>query len=100
VFQNYEIETADRDGLAAHLSTAGVETMLPWGGRAVHQFAALGFEGVRLPATERLFERLLLLPMHCELSDEQVDYVAGTICRYVDRAAPAGRAAERMRVGV
>jgi dTDP-4-amino-4,6-dideoxygalactose transaminase len=100
VFQNYEIETAGRDGLAAHLSTAGVETMLPWGGRAVHQFAALGFEDVGLPATERLFERLLLLPMHCELSDEQVDYVAGTICRYVDRAAPAGGAAERMRVGV
>ncbi|MEX2301489.1 MAG: DegT/DnrJ/EryC1/StrS family aminotransferase [Bryobacterales bacterium] len=100
VFQNYEIETDDRDGLAAHLSIAGIETMLPWGGRAVHQFPALGFEGVRLPATERLFERLLLLPMHCELSDEQVDYVAGAICRYFDRAAPAGAAVERMKVGV
>jgi dTDP-4-amino-4,6-dideoxygalactose transaminase len=74
--------------------------MLPWGGRAVHQFAALGFEGVSLPATEQLFERLLLLPMHCELSDEQVDYVAGAICRYVDRSAHSGVAAEPMQVGV
>ena len=100
VFQNYEIETDDRDGLAAHLATSGIETMLPWGGRAVHQFPALGFEGLRLPATERLFERLLLLPMHCELSDEQVDYVAATICRYAGQAAPAAAAAERMKVGV
>jgi dTDP-4-amino-4,6-dideoxygalactose transaminase len=83
VFQNYEIEADDRNELAAGLAAAGIETMLPWGGRAVHQFPALGFEGVRLPATERLFGRMLLLPMHCELSDDQVDYVAGEISRHV-----------------
>ncbi len=91
VFQNYEIEATDRDGLRAHLDAAGVETMLPWGGRAIHQFPALGFQGLRLPRTERLFRRVLLLPMHCELSDEQVDYVAGQVCRFQERAAPVER---------
>jgi dTDP-4-amino-4,6-dideoxygalactose transaminase len=85
VFQNYELECDDRDRLHAHLAAAGVETMLPWGGRAIHQFAALGFEGLRLPATERLFERVLLLPMHCELTDEQVDYVTAAICAFAGR---------------
>lgn len=92
VFQNYEIETADRDGLRAYLAEAAVETMLPWGGRAIHQFPALGFEGLRLPATERLFERVLLLPMHCELSDEQVDYVADAVCGFREKAAKTNAA--------
>jgi dTDP-4-amino-4,6-dideoxygalactose transaminase len=93
VFQNYEIEAADRDGLRARLAAAGVETMLPWGGRAIHQFAVLGFNGLRLPATERLFQRALLLPMHCELSDEQIDYVADEVCAFARSDADGGRAA-------
>jgi dTDP-4-amino-4,6-dideoxygalactose transaminase len=90
VFQNYEIEAADRDGLRAHLAEAAVETMLPWGGRAIHQFPVLGFDGLRLPATERLFERALLLPMHCELSNEQVDYVADAVCAFAVNNAKHG----------
>jgi dTDP-4-amino-4,6-dideoxygalactose transaminase len=93
VFQNYEIEAADRGGLRAQLTAAAVETMLPWGGRAIHQFPALGFEGLRLPATERLLQRALLLPMHCELSDEQIDYVADAVCAFADSNANGGRAA-------
>lgn len=92
VFQNYEIEADGRDGLRAYLAEAAVETMLPWGGRAIHQFPSLGFEGLRLPATERLFERVLLLPMHCELSDEQVDYVADAVCGFREKAAKTNAA--------
>jgi dTDP-4-amino-4,6-dideoxygalactose transaminase len=90
VFQNYEIEADDRDGLRAHLAEAAVETMLPWGGRAIHQFPALGFGDVRLPATERLFRRVLLLPMHCELTTEQVDYVADAVCRFAEKKSADG----------
>ena len=81
VFQNYEVEAEDRDGLVDHLRNAGIEIMLPWGGKAVHQFANLGLGHFadRLPATERLFPRLLLLPMYCELADGQVEYVAKAV---------------------
>ncbi len=54
VFQNYELEADRRDGLVARLKQAGVEILLPWGGRAVHQFPRLGlgeYAG-RLPCTE------------------------------------------------
>jgi dTDP-4-amino-4,6-dideoxygalactose transaminase len=82
VFQNYEIEAEDHDSLRSYLQECGIETMLPWGGRSVHQFAALGLSHYRLPRTERLFERALMLPMHCELTDDQILYTAETVCRF------------------
>ena len=41
VYENYEIEAEDRDRLVAYLAEKGIETMLPWGGRGVHQFKGL-----------------------------------------------------------
>lgn len=78
-FQNYEIEAARRDELVAHLDRAGIEILLPWGGRGVHQHTALGLRHFSLPRTERLFEGALLLPMFPELTDEQVRYVSQQI---------------------
>jgi dTDP-4-amino-4,6-dideoxygalactose transaminase len=78
VFQNYEIESERRDELKAHLARAGVGTLLPWGGKAVHQFAALGLTRP-LPWTDRLFTRVLMLPMNTMISDEDVAYIAGCI---------------------
>ncbi len=82
VFQNYEIEAEDRDRLKVFLQENGIETMIPWGGRGVHQFPALGLTHYKLPRTERMFERALMLPMHCELTDTQVIYVAECIRRF------------------
>ncbi len=78
VFQNYEIEAERRDGLREFLAARGIGTLLPWGGRAVHQWEELGF-AMRLPATEALFERVLLLPMHPWLTDGDVQIVAAAI---------------------
>jgi dTDP-4-amino-4,6-dideoxygalactose transaminase len=79
VYQNYEIESENRDALRDHLREAGIETLLPWGGKGIHQFPVLGLGHYRLPRTERFFERGLMLPMHCELEDEQVVFVAQTV---------------------
>ncbi len=78
VYQNYEIEAEQREGLREFLAARGIGTLLPWGGKAVHQWEALGFE-TRLPATERLFERVLLLPMHAGLSNDDVQTVAAGV---------------------
>jgi dTDP-4-amino-4,6-dideoxygalactose transaminase len=75
VFQNYEIESERRDELRAWLSENGVGTIVQWGGTPVHQFKALGFK-VALPATERLFERCLMLPMNMMVTDDEVGYIA------------------------
>lgn len=78
VYQNYEIEADRRDGLRAYLKDTGVGTLLPWGGKAVHQFGDLALRG-SLPRTEHLFERVLMLPMNMMLSDHDVRYIAGQI---------------------
>jgi len=78
VYQNYEIEADQRDRLREFLTARGVGTLVPWGGKAVHQWETLGLEA-RLPATERLFERVLLLPMHAWLTDDDVAMVAAAV---------------------
>jgi dTDP-4-amino-4,6-dideoxygalactose transaminase len=78
VFQNYEIEAAWRDDLREFLRLRGIGTLLPWGGKAVHQWERLGFR-VRLPYTEALFERLLLLPMNLGLVNDEVHAICDAI---------------------
>jgi dTDP-4-amino-4,6-dideoxygalactose transaminase len=78
VFQNYEVEADDREGLREHLQRRGVGTIVQWGGAAVHQMRGLGFHQ-RLPNTERFFERCFLLPMNHYLSDEDVLHICSAV---------------------
>ena len=85
VYQNYEVEAEDRDRLVEHMADHGVETMISWGGRGVHQFQGLGLTYYRLKRTERMFERVLMIPMHPELSDEDVAYVSQVVREFYAR---------------
>lgn len=82
VFQNYEVEAQNRDELVAHLKEAGVETLIPWGGKGVHQFKTLGLSHFRLPRTEQMFRGALMLPLHTELDSEQVKFVCRIIRQF------------------
>jgi dTDP-4-amino-4,6-dideoxygalactose transaminase len=84
VYQNYELEADRRDALKAYLAERGIGTLIQWGGRAVHQFPALGFD-VSLPVTERFFERCLMLPMNMMVTIGDVDAIAGTIREFYAR---------------
>ncbi len=100
VFQNYEIEAVNRDQLREYLTKNGIETLIPWGGKGVHQFPSLGLEPVQLPCTERMFEQALMLPLHCELEDEQIVYVSDMVKTfYSGRAALTGQATLRAQSG-
>jgi dTDP-4-amino-4,6-dideoxygalactose transaminase len=81
VFQNYEIEAERRDELQSYLKEKGIGTLIQWGGKAVHQFRNLGFSQ-SLPFTERLFERMLMLPMNMSLADDDVHYVCDCIIEF------------------
>ena len=91
VFQNYEIEAEERDGLVAYLKESGVEILIPSAGKAVHQFAALGLSHLRLPRTERLFRGVLMLPLNAEVTDGEVDFVAQTLHRFYAGAQRTAR---------
>lgn len=79
VYQNFEVEANNRDDLVKHLNKKGIEVMLPWGGKGVHQFKALRLGHYSLPRTEEFFKRALMLPMYPELKDEQIEFVINTI---------------------
>jgi dTDP-4-amino-4,6-dideoxygalactose transaminase len=84
IFQNYEIEAQNRDALKDHLKARNVGTLIQWGGRAVHQFPKLGFTQ-RLPKTDALFQRLLMLPLNMSMVDDDVRYVAECIREFYRR---------------
>jgi len=78
VYQNYEIEASNRDDLRAYLNQHGVGTIIQWGGKAVHQFAKLGFKS-SLPRTEELFRHALLLPLNMVITNAEVRIVGNLI---------------------
>jgi dTDP-4-amino-4,6-dideoxygalactose transaminase len=78
IYQNYEIEARKRDDLRAYLQQCGIGTLVQWGGKAVHQWDKLGFTE-KLPFTESLFERILLLPLNMSLTDDDVNQICDAI---------------------
>lgn len=82
-YQNYEIECDFRDSLQQGLAKRGVGTLQQWGGWPIHSFKKLGFTQ-ELPNADTLFAKMLMLPMHPALSDEDVEYVAYSALAVVD----------------
>jgi len=78
IYQNYEIEAERRDALKVYLGENGIGTLIQWGGQAVHHLKALGFTQ-DLPRTDRLFQRMLMLPMNMSISEDDLEYVCETI---------------------
>lgn len=89
VYQNYAITTDHRDELVAHLLHDGIETLISWP-VPIHRQPGLGLDHWRLPHTERLCQRVLSLPMHAELADWQVEYVATSIRRFFTEVRRGG----------
>jgi dTDP-4-amino-4,6-dideoxygalactose transaminase len=84
-FQNYEMQAEGRDELRAFLKIRQIGTALPWGGKAVHQWPRLGLDA-HLPFTERLFERVLLLPLNLSLTHYDVHTICNTIQDFYQRS--------------
>lgn len=81
IYQNYEIEADNREALREFLGKNNIGTILPWGGQMVHQFENLNPKG-SAPNAERLSSRLVLLPMHTALSNEDAHRVCDVICEF------------------
>jgi dTDP-4-amino-4,6-dideoxygalactose transaminase len=78
IYQNYELAADRRDDLRVFLKDRGIGSIIQWAGTPVHKFEKLGFN-VSLPATEKFFERCLMLPMNMTLSDEDVAFVIKSV---------------------
>lgn len=81
VYQNYVIRAERRDSLAAHLREKSVEVLISWT-KPMHHQKALNLSHFKLPETERLCDEVLSLPLHPDLSDEQIEYVVETVLEF------------------
>lgn len=84
IFQNYEIESVARDSLKEFLAESGIGTLIQWGGSAIHHFKKLGFTQ-ELAYTDKLFDRMLMVPMNMSLTDDDVNYVCDKIIEFTEQ---------------
>jgi dTDP-4-amino-4,6-dideoxygalactose transaminase len=93
VYHQYTIQCDRRDGLKAFLADRGVATAVyyPVPLHLQKCFAGLGGERGSLPVTERACDRVLSLPCHPMLSDEDLETVSSCIHEFyrAGEAAPA-----------
>jgi UDP-2-acetamido-2-deoxy-ribo-hexuluronate aminotransferase len=89
VFHQYTLllEGVDRDGLNQFLADHAVPSMIYYPVPAHRQkmFEAMGGSAFNLPTTDWLTQRVISLPMHTELSDEQLQFITGKVLEYLNQ---------------
>ncbi|MDF1534605.1 MAG: DegT/DnrJ/EryC1/StrS family aminotransferase [Methanosarcinaceae archaeon] len=78
VYHLYVIQTADRDGLSKYLNDNGISTGIHYP-VPVHKQPCMDAGTINLPVTDACVDRILSLPMHPQLTDEQIEYIAEKI---------------------
>ena len=84
----YTIQLQDekqRDGLQAYLKEQGIPTMVYYP-KPMHEqtaYLGLGYQSGDFPATESLCDKVLSLPMHPYLTEEEIEKVCQAISEYL-----------------
>lgn len=75
-----------RDDLKSYLASKGIPSMIyyPIPLHKQKAFTYLGYDNVTLPVTEKLCEKVLSLPMHTELEEEQLGYICQSVNEFVN----------------
>lgn len=87
VFHQYTIvlQQGDRNGLADYLSAKKIPSMIyyPVPAHRQEMFAQPGMKPVHLPVTDWLTERVISLPIHTEMQDEQLKLITSEVLAYI-----------------
>lgn len=87
VFHQYTIllEGVDREGLKKFLAEQGVPAMIyyPVPGHKQKMFSQTGEVFPELPVTDWLTERVISLPIHTELDEEQLAYITSKVKEFI-----------------
>jgi len=77
-------QAEDRDGLKTYLAERGVESLVYYGTALhLHKAAArYGYKRGDMPVAERCADRVLALPHHQNLTEDQIHYVADCVNRF------------------
>ncbi|MCF6367052.1 MAG: DegT/DnrJ/EryC1/StrS family aminotransferase [Bacteroidales bacterium] len=89
VFHQYTIQLngIDRNGLKEFLNKKDIPAMIyyPYPLHLQKAYKYLGYKKNDFPVTEELSNKVLSLPMHTELTEEQLKYITETVLEYADR---------------
>ena len=89
VFHQYtlQLNEVDRDALNLYLTEQGVPNMIYYPVPAHRQkmFDAFGGSNYNLPVTDWLTERVISLPIHTELDEEQQTFIANKVLEFVNK---------------
>lgn len=87
VYHQYVIRSLNRDALQSFLKERGVDTMVyyPVPLHLQNCFASLGYKEGDLPESERAAREVLALPIFPEMTQEEMAYVADTICEFAGK---------------
>lgn len=87
VFHQYTLvlNEVDRNGLNAFLTKEGVPSMIyyPVPCHKQKMFDAFGGNSFHLPVTDWLTERVISLPMHTELEEEQQEFIVSKVLSFI-----------------
>jgi len=87
VFHQYTLKLhgVDRDGLMDHLQEKGIPANIyyPVPVHLQKGYSQYGYQEGSMPVTETLTHQVISLPMHTELTDEQLNHIVDTIKNYI-----------------
>jgi len=76
----------NRNALNTYLAEQKIPSMIyyPVPGHKQKMFSTFGLPEVNLPVTDWLTERVISLPMHTELDNEQLEYISSHVLKFVN----------------
>lgn len=84
IYHQFTVRSSRRSALQAYLKEHEVDSGVYYP-LALHQqeaYSHLGYRTGDFPHAERAAQEVLSLPVHAQLTDDQVEYVADLICRF------------------
>lgn len=89
VFHQYTIQLSgvDRDGLNLFLADNKIPSMIyyPVPGHKQKMFEQFGTGSIEMPVTDDLTKKVISLPMHTELDEEQLNFITSKVLEYVNQ---------------
>jgi len=81
------LEGVDRDGLKQFLGEQGIPSMIyyPVPGHKQKMFEQFNTAEQVMPVTDWLTERVISLPIHTEMDEEQLDYITAKVLEFVNK---------------
>lgn len=89
VFHQYtlQLKDVDRDGLQAYLAEKNIPSMIyyPVPGHRQKMFDSFNAEIANLPVTDWLTERVISLPIHTEMEQDQLEYISTSVLEFINQ---------------